>query len=172
MNRSILGMLLVAAFTVGIFFMPPDTLAQKKAGALAKKIQGTWVLLSVVNEQDGKKIDVYGYNPKGFVTFTQDGSYSLLIFREGLPKFASNNRLKGTAEENQAVVQGAQCHLGKYTVDEKEATLHFFPEAATFPNWVGDDQKRFISFAGDEMKMKNPTAAAGGTAYLVYKKVK
>jgi hypothetical protein len=44
---------------------------------------------------------------------------------------------------------------------------------STFPNWNGLDQKRLItSLTADELKCTNPAASVGGTAELVWKRVK
>jgi hypothetical protein len=92
--------------------------------------------------------------------------------RASLPKFASNNRAKGTAEAHQAVVQGSIAYFGKYTVDEKGQTLNLFIEGSTFPNWDGENQKRSLTLIGDELKITNPTASVGGTNYQVWKRAK
>jgi hypothetical protein len=139
---------------------------------LAKQIQGSWVMVSIYNEQDGKKTDVFGPNPRGTLIFTPDGSFSYILMRASLPKFASNARQKGTAEENQAVVQGSFAYYGKYSVaGDKEVNLHV--EGSTFPNWDGQDQKRLITVTGDELKMVNPTpSVGGGTNYIILKRAK
>jgi len=178
MNRSIqwmvLALFVVAAFTAGVFFKPQDTLAQKKAGALGKQIQGSWILVSMYNEQDGKKVDVFGPNPKGLWIFTPDGSFSQIITQASLPKFASNNRTKGTVEENQAVVQGTYAVFGKYKVaSDKEQTVNIHIVGSTFPNFVDQDQKRTITVSGDELKVTNPSSTlGGGTNYSVWKRSK
>ena len=90
-----------------------------------------------------------------------------------LPKFASNNRAKGTAEENQAVVAGSIAHFGKYTVDEKDKYFTFHVETSTYPNWDGTTQKRAFTVSGDELKYTNPVASAGGGRVdLVFKRAK
>ena len=46
------------------------------------------------------------------------GRFSVSIVRAGIPKFASNNRTKGTDAENAAAVQGALNYFGTYTIDD------------------------------------------------------
>jgi len=90
-----------------------------------------------------------------------------------LPKFASNDRAKGTAEENQAVVAGSIAHFGKYTVDQKDKSFTFHVETSTFPNWDGTTQKRAFTVSGGELKYTNPVASAGGGRVdLVWKRAK
>jgi hypothetical protein len=165
-------LLVVSAFAVCAMWGVSDVWAQE-GSALAKQIQGSWGLVSIYNEQDGKKIDVFGPTPKGSMILTPDGRFSIVLMRAGLPKFASNNRVKGTAEENQAVVLGSVAYFGSYKVaSEKEQVVIMHIEGCTFPNWDNEDQKRVMIVTGDEMKLTNPTAAIGGKNFLVWKRVK
>jgi len=167
-------LLVVTALAVIALTGASDVRAQQTAGTLGQQIQGSWSLVSVVNEQDGKKFDVFGPNPRGFLILTPDGHFSMTILRASLPKVAANNRMKGTAEENQAIVQGSISYYGKYTVtSEKEKTMALSMEGSTFPNWDGEVQKRVISITGDELKITNPTPSiGGGTNYVVWKRTK
>lgn len=165
--------LVVMTFTVGVFFGPSEIGAQEKASPLAHQILGNWTLVSAVNDQDGKKTDVFGPNPRGLMILTPDGRYSMIMMRADLPKFASNNRVKGTVEENQAVVQGSAAYFGRYTVErDKEQTVILHIEGSTFPNWIGQDQKRIMTVVGDELKLTVPTAPIGGTNTLIWKRAK
>jgi hypothetical protein len=56
--------------------------------------------------------------------------------------------------------------------NEAERTVSLAIEGCTFPNWTGEIQKRTMSVSGDEMKMVTPTAAIGGTNYLIWKRAK
>ena len=148
-----------------------DVRAEEKG--LAQQVQGSWKLVSIYNELDGKKSDVFGSNPRGSMIFTSNGRFSLIIMKESLPKFAANSRVKGTAEENLAVVQGSVALFGSYKLDsEKNDTVILHVEGCTFPNWDAQDQKRIAKFTGDEMNFITPAAAIGGTNYAVWKRVK
>jgi len=97
-------LMFVTILFVGTQSSVSDVWAQEKGGTLAQQIQGTWILVSIYNEQDGKKLEQFGPNPRGSMILTPDGRFSQIIMRASLPKFASNNRMKGTVEENQAIV--------------------------------------------------------------------
>ena len=104
---------------------------------------------------------------------TPDGRFSIILMKPSLPKFASNNRVKGTAEENQAVVQGSLAYYGSYAVaSEKGQTVNLRIEGSTFPNWDREDQKRVMTVKGDEMNVTNPTSAIGGVTYVTWKRAK
>ena len=168
------GLLIVAILSGGTLCGVQDVWAQEKSGTLAQQIQGSWILVSIYNELDGKKIDVFGPKPRGFMTFTPDGRLMYILMRASLPKFAANNRLKGTAEENQAVIQGSHATFGKYNVvGDKGQTVNLHIEGSTFPNWDGQDQKRVMTVSGDELKITNPTPSfGGGKNYVVLERAK
>ena len=139
----------------------------------AKDIVGTWNYVSADTvAPDGKRSPTFGPNPKGIVIFQADGHYALIVIRSDAPKFASNNRMQGTAEENKAIVAGAISHFGKYTVSEADKTITFQVKTSTFPNWDGIDQKRPFTLSGDELKYTVPAASGGGTAEVVLKRIK
>src|ERR1700757_5121848 len=69
------------------------------------------------------------------------------------PKFASNNRETGTAEENKAIVQGSIAYFGTYTVSETDKTISYHIESSTFPNWNGADRKASFNISGDELSI-------------------
>ena len=105
------------------------------------------------------------------LNFVPYGRFSSILMRASLPKFASNSRVKGTVEENQAVVQGSVASFGTYTgQSDKEQTVNLHIEGSTFPNWDGQDQKRLMTVKGDELKVTNPAASIGGTNYAIYKR--
>jgi hypothetical protein len=135
----------------------------------AQDLVGTWEAVSIVNTaKDGAKTDVFGPNVKGILIFEANGRFAQIVMRPGLPKFASDNRLQGTPEENKAIVQGSQAYFGTYSVADKIITLHV--EASTWPAWTGTDQKRvFTSFAQDEFTF-TLAAAIGGTNTAVWRR--
>ena len=120
--REVVGVLLVVTVLFGAtLFGASAVWAKEKGTTLAKQIQGSWILVSIYNEQDGKRIDPFGDKPRGSMILTPDGHFSMFFLRASLPKFAANNRMMGTAEENQTVVQGSHAFYGTYAVaSEKE----------------------------------------------------
>jgi hypothetical protein len=135
------------------------------------QLVGSWSLVSLTLNQDGKKREPFGSNPTGLMIFDANGRFAQVITRPDVAKFASGNRETGTPEENKAAVQGSIANFGTYTVSE--GTLSLRIEGSSFPNWRGADQKRTIAISGDELKWTNPTPSAGaGTAELVRKRLK
>ena len=148
--------------------------AQQKAADGKQQIAGIWKLVSDVNTgKDGvaKSGAAFGPNPNGRFMFTSDGYYALINTNPSLPKFASGNRMQGTAEENKAIVQGSIAHFGTYTVSPDGKVITLKVEGGTWPSWVGTEQKREFSIKGDELKYK-VAASIGGTSELTYKRIK
>jgi hypothetical protein len=148
------------------------TLAPSGAlGQSADQLVGTWTVVSNENTcPDGTRVQTFGPNPKGILTFDSAGRYALQICSAERPKFASNNRLQGTPDENKSAVHGCNPHWGRYSV--ADGAIVFKIEHAMFPNWEGVEQKRPCSISGDELTYKVPAASAGGTAELVWKRAK
>ena len=175
--KGYFGKLALAAFLVtmlSVGTMPGALDVQAQEGdSLARQIQGSWILVSMYNEQGGKRTEPFGPSPRGVHIYTPDGRFCSITMRASLPKFASNNRLKGTSEEYQAVVQGSMAYFGTYkVVSEKEHLVSLHMEASTFANWEGEDMTRVMVVVGDEMKVTSPTTSVGGTSYVILKRAK
>jgi hypothetical protein len=164
----------ISALVVGLAVLPGGANAQQKS--IKDQIVGTWALLIDDNiKDDGTHVPVFGPNPEGILIFTADGHYSLQIFRSGRPAFAAKDRLKGTADENKAAVQGMISHIGTYAVDEAGKSFTFRVAASSFPNWDSTFQKRPVTAITDEvLTFNNPTPATSGyvRSELAWKKVK
>ena len=165
-TRSNLALVLLLGF-----MLVADSMAAQHSPT-AKQLVGTWTMVSNTLEQDEKKTDFFGPNPKGYTIFNSDGHFARVVTRSDLPKFISNNRQRGTSEENSAVVQGSIAYLGTYTCNAADKGCTFHIEASTFPNWVDATQKRLFTLAGDELRETVPTPSVGsGKVLIVWKRV-
>jgi lipocalin-like protein len=138
--------------------------------SLKEQIVGTWRLVSIYNEEKGAKTYNFGEKPVGMFMFDRSGNVMQLLSKPGLPKFAVNNRLKGTDAEYRAIMQGLLSGFGTYTVDGDTVTIKWV--ASSYPNRAGTAEKRTYKVAGDELTGTNPTAASGGTSYAKYVRAK
>jgi hypothetical protein len=141
----------------------------------AQSLKGTWELVAVENQlPDGSRTQPYGVDPKGLLIFDNDGNYAIQMLRSSpaRPKFAANDKNKGTSEENVALVQGSNSHFGKYTVNEKEHTITFNIEHAFYPNWENTTQVRSYKIENDQLKyvVTNTTNGGAVTAVVIWKK--
>ena len=168
-RRVTLTLTTMALLFLGVAVPAGDAVGQQKT--LKEQLVGTWTYVSVDTvSPDGSRVPIYGPNPQGVASF--DGShYMLVTMRAGQPKFASDNRMKGTPDEYKSVVQGSIAHFGGYTVNEADKTITFHIVGSTFPNWNGVDQKRPFTITGDVLKWTTP-ASSGGSAEVVLKRSK
>ncbi|MBV8141594.1 MAG: lipocalin-like domain-containing protein [Verrucomicrobia bacterium] len=167
MNRLILRFITASAWVCG-FFCP---IAKLTAQTRAQDLVGTWALVSITLERDGKKTDFYGLDPQGQATYGANGRLSVIITRSDLPQFVSKNRELGTPEENKAVVQGSIAYFGTYSVNETAKTITIHIESCTFPNWNGIDRKVSFNISGNELHIASPTSSTGtGSNQQVWKR--
>jgi hypothetical protein len=161
----------IAVFFAGTLLAPMALSAQQPAG-LQQQIQGNWTLVSIYNEwPDGRKAESFGHAPKGSMILTPDGRFSIFLINSGIPKFAADNRIKGTAAENRTVVHGSTAYYGRYTVvNDKNGVVNLEIAGSIFPNWDGRKQTRIMSVSGDTLKVINPASAIGGKAYIIWKR--
>jgi hypothetical protein len=158
--------------TLGLLFLGVVLSASEVFAQTAKDLAGTWTLVSVVTEQEGKMSDTFGPNPKGILMVDANGRYVITFARADLPKVASNNRTTATPEENKAIVGGSLTHFGTVSVNAADKTMTFKIETATFPNWDGTEQKRPFTVTGDELQYTVAAASGGGTGTVVWKRAK
>jgi hypothetical protein len=130
------------------------------------------MVLSISNTTpDGKTTQSYGPGD-GVLIFGRHGSFVQVLARPDLPKFASNNRNTGTADENKAVMQGSLTIFGTYKV-AKDGTLTLHVERSSYPNWNGSDQARVVtSLTASELKWDIPAPSVGGSASAAWKRSK
>jgi hypothetical protein len=162
-----------AAVTASLLLVSLALPAGNASAQGAKSLVGTWTIVSDDTiDASGNRTPIFGPNPRGSLIFTANGRYSVVFARAGLPKVAANNRKKGTAEENKAVIAGSLAHFGKYSVDEKNNTFTFHVEVSTYPNWDGTTQKRPFIASGDELTYSTAVASVGGRAEAVWRRIK
>jgi hypothetical protein len=167
-GRSLLN---ASAVTVlGLALLAGHRADAAKAKFTKKQLVGGWELVTAGNPNP----DIAPFGPgDGYAVFQPNGHFSLQLVLSNLPKFTSNNRAKGTPEENKAVVQGSIAYFGTYSLDGAGGTLTLHIERCTFPNWNGIDlQRPIISLTADELKYMNPAASVGGATELDWKRVK
>jgi hypothetical protein len=161
------------AVTMGLAVFPGNAVSQQKS--LKEQLVGTWTLTSWEQVlKDGTKQQDFGANPKGVTNFGADGHFFVMFARPDLPKIASTDRTKVTAEEARVINVGSIAYFGTYTVDEPTKTVTFQIEASTFPNQLGIQSKRVItSLTADELKYTNTTVVGGnGQINTSYKRSK
>ena len=111
------------------------TSAEAQQKPLKEQVAGVWTLVS------GSQI---GADANGLLILDSSGHMSMQIIRPGRPKFASNSRMQGTADENKGSVQGMISYFGRYTVSEANKTHHLSDRAQLVPQLGCDRTKTAV----------------------------
>ncbi|HET9245897.1 MAG TPA: lipocalin-like domain-containing protein, partial [Xanthobacteraceae bacterium] len=98
-----------------------------------ERLVGSWTLTSLTAGEGADQTLPYGPNPKGSMMVDANGRFMITVVRSDLPNFASNNRMVGTPDENNSVVQGSIAYYGTYTIDEATRVITVKVEGSTFP---------------------------------------
>ena len=157
-RRTVLSLSAIPA--LGLALLPGGAVGQQKS--LKDQLAGAWTHVSTKYKfPDGKTADTMGPNARGIMILDVSGHMAFINMRASLAKFTANDRTKGTAEENKAIVEGSYAYFGTYTVNEADRSFTVHVEGSTFPNFDGMDQKRSFTLAGDELRYTNPVATVG-----------
>ena len=83
------------------------------------------------------------------------------------PRFASQDRARGTDAEVRAAFDGSFSYYGRYVIDSLRRTVTHRVDGSSFPNWMGTDLVRSFSVerveaGGDRLILATPLQAVGG----------
>jgi hypothetical protein len=171
MNRRCL----LAVVAMACLGMPLLADAAEQPRPAQQQFVGTWTLVSIhYVTADGHKVEPFGPGAKGLLYFDAAGRFATQVMTASRPRFASNNRMLGTADENKAMSQGVVAYFGSYTTSDADRILTLHIEQSSFPNWNGTEQKRVFTFTGDELHYTaaGSTANPAESAELVWKRLR
>lgn len=135
-------------------------------------LAGTWTLVAAdVLHPDGSRSHDYGDAPKGLLLIDRMGHYSLQIYRADRPRFANPDKAKASAQEYRAAVLGSSTHYGTITVEPDRHQLVFHIEAASFPNWEGQQQTRAFELHGNTLSYRVPPRPNGDVPVSVWRRI-
>jgi hypothetical protein len=138
------------------------------------QVLGTWRMVSAEIERANGRVPAYGQRPSGLLIFAPDMHYVEVLTDGDLPRFASDVRGEGTAQENARVMATNIGMFGTYTVDADGQFTGNRVEGATFPNWIGNVRTRKdlrIVVDGDRMT-ENFTRPDGTRIMIVFERVR
>lgn len=136
-------------------------------------IIGTWVLAAADKLlPDGTRTPDYGPEPHGLVVFTADGFYSVQIYRAQRLKFASGDKLTGTAEEFKDAALGSSTHFGRYSVDPVKHTITFRIDRSNTANLDDTTAVRAYELQGDTLSWRVSARADGSIPLTVLRRAK
>lgn len=132
-----------------------------------EKFLGAWKLISIdIRYAEGNVVSVYGENPAGMITYTDDGKASVHLMDRRRPKFSGNDKSQGTPEETKSAVVGYEAYFGSFEIDEENNSITHHVEGALFPNWIGTDQLRFYEFNNGNLILTTPKIPYSGTTLV------
>ena len=125
------------------------------SSAADKSVIGAWKLLSWVSEdaESGKISNVFGEKPNGYLIYTPGGRMTVNLSADGR-KPLSGDRFTTPAEERAQAFSTGIAYSGTYDITP-EGIMHRV-EVASFQNWVGTEQFRYVVVEGDTMNVKTP----------------
>jgi hypothetical protein len=85
-----------------------------------------------------KDIESFGPHPDRLLVFADNMHFVERLTDPGVPKFASDDRQAGTAEEIKAAFMGTLGLFGTYTVDDEGEFTGNHVEGSSFPSWNGN----------------------------------
>jgi hypothetical protein len=122
--------------------------AQTPSRSLNDQLVGHWQLVSVsVNGNDS-----YGASPQGSMFFDAGGHYSVIVISAARARNVS--------------------YFGTYTVNDADNSIAMHIDASNQAGAAGRDDKRYVTFSGDELIVANQKAAGPlGSVKLIWKSV-
>lgn len=142
-------------------------------GTFTEKFQGIWSMVSVINEINGNKSEPFGPSPIGSLIITPSYRYIMVFMQASIPKFAINNRLKGTTEEYKTIAEKVFSMFGSYKIlNEIEGKVNLFVDGCSFPNWIGCNLERTYTINDDTLTGTVPLGEGNGTNTITWSKLK
>jgi hypothetical protein len=123
------------------------SLAQTPAKSIKDQLVGHWQLVSVIINGN----EPYGANPQGSMFLDAGGHYSVIAITAGKARSIS--------------------YFGTYTVNDADSSMTMHVDASSGANAAGRDEKRIVTFSGDDLTVANQKFAGSvGGIKLTWKR--
>jgi hypothetical protein len=131
-----------------------------------RELQGTWHLVDWTVTVDDTVTRPFGGQAEGLLTYTDDGRMWATLQRRDRPLLRTGTLAAATAEQRAAAAAGYLAYAGRYTLHDGQVTHHV--EVSLFPDWVGDDQLRQVTWTddGDLVLSTLPEKTAAGRTVI------
>jgi hypothetical protein len=131
---------------------------------------GAWKLVSWELRSSGGDVTYpYGEDVTGYLIYTASGHMSAALMGNARAHMRSPDLRGGTDEEKSAAFDTHLSYSGRYELHQGRVVHH--PDVASFPNWVGQPQERFIKIEGDRLSISTPPLLVDGVeqrSYLIW----
>ena len=115
-----------------------------------QSIKGTWLLQSLIMENENKTIEPFGRNVKGVLIYTEDGYMTGIISATERPNVSSPAMMGLSDEERIAISKNFNAYAGRYKV-EADKIIHYV-ESSFVPNLM-TLQEHVLSFNVEDNKL-------------------
>ena len=118
-----------------------------------RALLGTWRMLSWTREAvaTGRRSDVFGPNPHGFITYTMDRRVMVLVIKRDRP---APQTLPPSAEEKLALFDSMFAYSGTYEVESDRVIHHI--DTSWNEAWTGTRHIRFLERTGTRLLYRTP----------------
>jgi len=141
------GVVACASSLIVLVSVSAPSFAQTPPKSLMDQLIGHWRLVSI-SIGDAQP---YGANPQGSMFVDAGGHYSVIVVTAGAASSIS--------------------YFGTYAVDDADASMTMHIEASSRAGAAGRDEKRLVTFSGDELIVANERSARGlGAVKLTWKR--
>jgi hypothetical protein len=114
-------------------------------------VVGNWKIVSFFTEElaTGKKSNLLGEHPKGYLIYTPQGRMvGLLVHEKRSPPQVDEDRIN--------LHKYMYAYSGRYTVEGEKVVHHV--DISWNESWTGTDQVRFFKLEGDKLTIKTAPA--------------
>jgi Lipocalin-like domain len=135
---------------------------------------GTWRLLSWENRRvrDSRVSYPLGEGASGYIMYNEDGYMFVAIMAANRLRFATDDLLSATKEEEAHAEETYVSYCGRYDFLGDRVIHHV--EMSLFPNWIGGDQERLVDLRGEQLTLSTRPLLLRGiqqTAHLIWERV-
>jgi hypothetical protein len=136
-------------------------------------IVGTWRLISwELHDGEGHVSHPMGRRPNGRLTYTPDGYMAVLITGRDRRKTIPGDPVMGIPDATITAARRSIAYAGTY--ERNGDTLVHHVDLSSFPDWIGTDQHRLISWQDGRLVLYTRPAPVGGkeqAAYLTWERM-
>ena len=110
---------------------------------------GAWILVAARYDYGEKAVYPIGEHPVGLLTITENGFFSVQLSTADRERFATENRLAGSAEQKAAAFDTFLAYAGMTRIEGDRLVTSVM--LSLFPNWTGGEQVRNWRFDGEHL---------------------
>jgi hypothetical protein len=147
----------------------------KKGRTMASNpLIGTWRLLSWGNRSldDGQVSYPLGEDATGYTMYNEDGYMFVAIMAPHRLRFAADDLLSATKEEEAQAEETYVSYCRRYDFDGDTVVHHV--EMSLFPNWIGGDQERLVELRKERLTLSTRPLLLRGiqqSAHLIWERL-